>query len=67
LHADPRLLDGARAVISLGHDEYYANPAGTAYFDLTSAWMEGAHCPLAVRGYSRDGKKGLPQIEYGRR
>jgi hypothetical protein len=42
-----------------------ANPAGTAYFDLTSAWMEGAHCPLAVRGYSRDGKKGLPQIEYG--
>jgi N,N-dimethylformamidase beta subunit-like, C-terminal len=24
LHADPRLLDGARAVISLGHDEYYS-------------------------------------------
>jgi hypothetical protein len=23
LHADPHLLDGARAVISLGHDEYY--------------------------------------------
>ncbi len=24
LHADPTLLDGARAVISLGHDEYYS-------------------------------------------
>jgi hypothetical protein len=24
LHADPHLLDGARAVISLGHDEYYS-------------------------------------------
>ncbi len=27
--------------------------------------MTGSHCPLAARGYSRDGKKGLPQIEYG--
>jgi transposase len=27
--------------------------------------MTGRHCPLAARGYSRDGKKGLPQIEYG--
>ena len=24
LHADPRLLDGATAVLSLGHDEYYS-------------------------------------------
>ncbi len=24
LHADPHLLDGARAVVSLGHDEYYS-------------------------------------------
>ena len=36
-----------------------------ALFDLTSAWMEGRHCPLAARGYSRDGKKGRLQIEYG--
>ena len=34
-------------------------------FDLSSSWMTGRHCPLAERGYSRDGKKGLPQIEYG--
>jgi hypothetical protein len=36
-----------------------------ALFDLSSSWMTGSHCPLAARGYSRDGKKGLPQIEYG--
>jgi transposase len=34
-------------------------------FDLTSAWMEGSKCELAARGYSRDGKKGKLQIEYG--
>jgi transposase len=36
-----------------------------ALFDLSSAWVEGRHCPLAARGYSRDGKKGKAQIEYG--
>jgi hypothetical protein len=36
-----------------------------ALFDLSSSWVTGRHCPLAARGYSRDGKKGLPQIEYG--
>jgi hypothetical protein len=42
-----------------------ANPDRLALFDLSSSWMTGSHCPLAARGYSRDGKKGLPQIEYG--
>jgi hypothetical protein len=42
-----------------------ANPNRLALFDLSSSWVTGAHCPLAARGYSRDGKKGLPQIEYG--
>jgi transposase len=36
-----------------------------ALFDLSSSWLEGTHCPLAGRGYSRDGKKGRLQIEYG--
>jgi hypothetical protein len=40
------------------------NPGSMALFDLSSSWMTGSHCPLARRGYSRDGKKGLPQIEY---
>lgn len=38
---------------------------GIAMFDLSSSWMEGSHCELAARGYSRDGKKGKTQIEYG--
>ncbi|HUZ56683.1 MAG TPA: transposase, partial [Streptosporangiaceae bacterium] len=42
-----------------------ANPDRLALFDLSSSWMTGSCCPLAARGYSRDGKKGLPQIEYG--
>src|SRR5947209_15989073 len=42
-----------------------ANPARMALFDLSSSWLEGSHCPLAARGYSRDGKKGKVQIEYG--
>ena len=42
-----------------------ANPTGMALFDLTSAWVTGHRCDLAARGYSRDGKKGCEQIEYG--
>jgi hypothetical protein len=42
-----------------------ANPARMALFDLSSSWLEGRCCPLAARGYSRDGKKGKLQIEYG--
>jgi hypothetical protein len=38
---------------------------GVAMFDLSSSWMEGTHCELAARGYSRDGKNGKTQIEYG--
>jgi hypothetical protein len=41
------------------------NPSRMALFDLSSSWMEGTRCPLAARGYSRDGKKGTLQIEYG--
>jgi hypothetical protein len=42
-----------------------ANPSRMALFDLSSSWLEGSHCPLGSRGYSRDGKKGKVQIEYG--
>jgi Transposase DDE domain len=38
---------------------------GMALFDLSSSWMEGSHCELAAFGYSRDGRKGRAQIEYG--
>ena len=52
------------AALAVRHLASNVNPARMALFDLTSAWVEGSHCPLAKRGYSRDGKKGLAQIEY---
>ena len=41
------------------------NPDRLALFALSSCWVTGRCRPLAARGYSRDGKKHLPQIEYG--
>ena len=41
------------------------NSSRIAMFDLSSSWVTGRHCELAARGYSRDGKKGCEQIEYG--
>ena len=35
------------------------------FYDLTSVHMEGRRCPLAKRGYSRDGRRGKLQIEFG--
>ena len=34
-------------------------------YDVSSSYMEGRCCPLARRGYSRDGRKGTLQITYG--
>jgi transposase len=34
-------------------------------YDLSSSYMEGTCCPLAHRGYSRDGREGTLQIVYG--
>jgi len=36
-----------------------------ALYDLSSTYVEGEHCELAKRGYSRDGKPGQPQVEFG--
>ncbi len=38
---------------------------GIAMFDLSSSWVEGSCCELAAYGYSRDGRRGRKQIEYG--
>jgi hypothetical protein len=34
-------------------------------YDVSSSYMEGRCCPLAHRGYSRDGRNGTLQIVYG--
>jgi hypothetical protein len=57
--------DGIEATLARRHLAADANPARMALFDLSSSWLEGSQCPLAARGYSRDGKKGKLQIEYG--
>ncbi len=38
---------------------------GLALYDLSSSYFEGVTCPLAARGYNRDGKKGKLQVNYG--
>ena len=62
LHARQDAIEATLAARHLGSE---VNPSRMALFDLSSSWMEGRHCPLAARGYSRDGKKNRTQIEYG--
>jgi len=57
--------DAIEAELAARHLAPAANPARMALFDLSSSWLEGRCCPLAARGYSRDGRKGKLQIEYG--
>jgi hypothetical protein len=62
-------LEGRQAAIEVKlakrHLDGEANPEGRAYFDLSSSWVEGSKNELAARGYSRDKKRGVAQIEYG--
>ncbi|HQU00622.1 MAG TPA: transposase [Acidimicrobiales bacterium] len=53
------------ATLATRHLAAEANPAQLAYFDLSSSWVEGKKNELAARGYSRDKKRGVAQIEYG--
>ena len=57
--------DQVEAGLAARHLGPEVNPSRMALFDLSSSWLEGRCCPLAARGYSRDGKKGTLQIEYG--
>jgi len=57
--------DAIEKKLAAKHLSPEVNPGRMALFDLSSSWVTGRCCELAARGYSRDGKKGLPQIEYG--
>jgi transposase len=35
------------------------------FYDITSSYFEGSHCPLGKRGYSRDHRPDLCQVELG--
>ena len=43
----------------------HLNEGSLVLYDLTSCYLEGRRCKLAKRGYSRDGKRGKLQIEFG--
>ncbi len=51
--------------VELGLAQRHLAEGGLVLYDLTSVFLEGSKCELAKRGYSRDGKRGLPQIEFG--
>ena len=57
--------EGIEVKLARKHLEPGVNPNRLALFDLSSSWVTGTKCELAARGYSRDGKMGLAQIEYG--
>lgn len=43
----------------------HLSEGGLVLYDLSSSYFEGTTCPLAKRGYSRDGKPGTLQVNYG--
>ena len=58
------LLGRQRAVEQRLAERHLA-AGGLVLYDLTSVVIEGQHCPLARRGYSRDGRRGTLQVEFG--
>ena len=45
--------------------EKHSGEGSPVLYDLTSVWSYSRTCSLVKNGYSRDGKTGLPQIEFG--
>jgi transposase len=43
----------------------HLSEGGLVLYDLSSSYFEGTCCPLAKLGYSRDGRRGLLQVNYG--
>ncbi|AMN45749.1 hypothetical protein ACG33_12660 [Steroidobacter denitrificans] len=43
----------------------HLGPDSVVLYDLSSSYFEGTTCPLAKLGYSRDGKRGMLQVNYG--
>jgi Transposase DDE domain len=58
-------LLGRKGAIEKKLARRHLREGGIAMYDLSSSWVEGSHCELAAFGYSRDGKRGRAQIEYG--
>jgi hypothetical protein len=51
--------------IEAGLAKRHLHAGGAALYDLSSSYFEGKRCPLGMRGYSRDKRRGSLQIVYG--
>lgn len=58
-------LEGRQEGIETKLARKYLSDGSLVLYDLTSAYFEGRHCPLAHLGYARDGRKGKLQIVFG--
>ena len=65
LYAAMDWLDGRQERIQGRLARRWITQDDLVLWDLSSTWYEGSHCPLARFGYSRDRKRGLPQINFG--
>ncbi len=65
LHAAMDWLLARQARIERGLARRHLKEGALVLYDLTSAYLEGRHCPLARLGHSRGGKRGKLQIELG--
>jgi len=65
LYAAMDWLLGRQGAIQKKLAARHLSEGGLVLYDLSSSYFEGSCCPLAKLGYSRDGKKGLLQVNYG--
>lgn len=65
LYAAMDWLTGRQDRIEKRLAKRHLKEGGLVLFDLTSSSFEGVTCPLARIGYSRDGKPGTLQVNYG--
>jgi transposase len=65
LYAAMDWLQDRQSIIEKKLASRHLDAGGMVLYDLSSSYFEGTHCPLAHRGYDRDGKKGKLQVNYG--
>jgi len=58
------LLDRQDAIERTLAGDHLAH-GGLVLYDVSSSYFEGTKCPLAKRGYNRDGKRDKLQVNYG--
>ena len=65
LYAAMDWLHARQDVIQKKLASRHLSEGGLVLYDLSSSYFEGTTCALAKRGYSRDGRPGTLQVNYG--